>query len=541
MPGKDIIYGEQARKKLQDGVNKVANAVKVTLGPKGRNVVIGKRYGYPVATKDGVTVAKEIELKDALENQGAMRCKETASKTNDVAGDGTTTATVLAQAIVNEGMRHIEKHSNSLAINRGIEKAVQAVVDHLDSIKTPVTLDNPEMVEFVASISGNDPEIGKIIAEGFVKVGPNGIMTLETTKLSKTELTIVEGLQFDKGYENAWFLGPDASKSKVELEDVYILFWERRISSHNEIMSLLESAAKTQKAILFVVDDISEDALSMILLNHIKGVVKSCVVRAPGYGQRRKDLLSDMSVATGVKYLTGDAGIKLESLSFTDLGKAKKVVISKDDTLIIEGAGTPEEVKARVDSLKTSLETAESPSEQERIKERIAKLSAAVGIIKLGALSESELTEKRYRYEDALNATKAALEQGIVPGGGLALLHCQNALNALEPSNITNDYDENLGVSIVKKALEAPIRTIVENAGHSPEVVLSEISKSFYLKGYDAKTGEYVDLIKAGIIDPVKVTKSAIQNAASIAGLILTTEVLIVDSPEEEKNEPRDY
>jgi chaperonin GroEL len=530
MSAKNLIYDEMARRALERGVNKVADAVKVTLGPKGRNVVLDKKWGSPTITKDGVSVAKEIELEDPYENMGAQLCKEVASKTNDVAGDGTTTATVLAQAIVNEGLRYVAAGGNPIAVKRGIDKAVEFVVGEIAKASQKVT--DKEQVEFVATIAGNDAEIGKHVAEAMDKVGKDGVITVEESKSRETNLEVVEGMQFDRGYISPYFV-TDPERMEAVLENPIILIHEKKISSAQDFLPFLEKLAAARRPILIIAEDIEGEALATVVLNKIRGVLQIAAVKAPGFGDRRKAMLEDIAILTNGQFISEDLGTKLENVTIDMLGTAKKVVISKEDTTIIEGAGTKDAVIGRINQIKEQVKNTESNYDREKLQERLAKLSGGVAVIKVGASTETELKEKKHRYEDALSATRAAVDEGIVPGGGTTLLR---AADAIVTEGITGD--ELTGLQIVKRALEAPLRTIAENAGMEGSVVVSKVRELKAPMGLNAATGEMVDLVKAGIVDPAKVTRSTIQNAASIAGLVLTTEALVVDKPEPKKAMP---
>jgi chaperonin GroEL len=527
MPAKNLLYDENARRALERGVNKVAEAVKVTLGPKGRNVVLDKKWGSPTITKDGVTVAKEIELEDAYENMGAQLCKEVASKTNDVAGDGTTTATVLAQAIVNEGLRYVSAGGNPIAVKRGIDKAVEQVVAYIKS--QAQTIKDKEQVEFVATIAGNDNEIGKQVAEAMDKVGKDGVITVEESKGRETTLDIVEGMQFDRGYVSPYFV-TDPERMEAVLERPLILLHEKKISNAQEFVGFLEKAAATRRPILIIAEDIEGDALATIVLNKIRGVLQIAAVKAPGFGDRRKAMLEDIAVLTSGKFVSEDLGTKLENVTIDMLGTAERVVITKEETTIIQGAGSKEAVLGRIGQIRSQIEKTDSNYDREKLQERLAKLSGGVAVIKVGASTETELKEKKHRYEDALSATRAAVEEGIVAGGGVTLLL---AAGSLSTEGLT--ADEATGLAIVKRALEEPIRQIARNAGLEGSVIVEKVRNSEAGFGLNALNGEIVDLVKAGIVDPAKVTRSTIQNAASIAGLVLTTETLVVDKPEPKK------
>ena len=530
MPAKTLLYDENARRALERGVNKVADAVKVTLGPKGRNVVLDKKWGSPTITKDGVTVAKEIELEDPYENMGAQLCKEVASKTNDVAGDGTTTATVLAQAIVNEGLRFVAAGGNPIAVKRGIDKAVDHVVAEIKSISQPIK--DKEQVEFVATIAGNDNEIGKHVAEAMDKVGKDGVITVEESRGRETTLEVVEGMQFDRGYISPYFV-TDPERMEAILENPLILIFEKKISSAQDLLGFLEKAAASRRPVLIVAEDIEGDALATVVLNKIRGVLQIAAVKAPGFGDRRKAMLEDLATLTNGKFISEDLGTKLENVSIDMLGTAKKIVITKEDTTIIEGAGTKDAVMGRIALIKSQIEKTDSNYDKEKLQERLAKLSGGVAVIKVGASTETELKEKKHRYEDALSATRAAVEEGIVPGGGVTLLL---AAGKLKPESTSGD--EQTGLLIVKRALEEPLRQIAKNAGLEGSVIVEKVRAAKAGFGLNAVTGEIVDLVKAGIVDPAKVTRSTIQNAASIAGLVLTTETLVVEKPEARKSAP---
>jgi len=528
MAAKNLLYDENARRALERGVNKVADAVKVTLGPKGRNVVLDKKWGSPTITKDGVTVAKEIELEDPYENMGAQLCKEVASKTNDVAGDGTTTATVLAQAIVNEGLRYVAAGGNPIAVKRGIDRAVDHVIATIKSLSQPIK--DKEQVAFVATIAGNDGEIGKHVAEAMDKVGKDGVITVEESKGRDTQLDVVEGMQFDRGYISPYFV-TDPERMEAILENPLILIHEKKIGNAQEFLGFLEKAAATRRPILIIAEDIEGDALATTVLNKIRGVLQIAAVKAPGFGDRRKAMLEDIAVLTNGKFVSEDLGTKLDSVTIDMLGTAKKVVITKEETTIIEGAGTKEAVLGRISLIRNQIEKTDSNYDREKLQERLAKLSGGVAVIKVGASTETELKEKKHRYEDALSATRAAVEEGIVAGGGTTLLR---AAMKLDPKGVTGD--ELTGLLIVKRALEEPLRQIAKNAGYEGSVIVEKVRGAKENFGLNALNGEIVDLLKAGIVDPAKVTRSTIQNAASIAGLILTTETLVVDKPEPKKS-----
>ncbi len=527
MPAKTLAFDEVARRALERGVNKVADAVKVTLGPKGRNVILDKKWGSPTITKDGVTVAKEVELEDPYENMGAQLCKEVASKTNDVAGDGTTTATVLAQSILNEGLRYVAAGGNPIAVKRGIDKAVEAVVANIKATAQPVK--DKEQIEFVATIAGNDNEIGKQVAEAMDKVGKDGVITVEESKGRETSLEIVEGMQFDRGYISPYFV-TDPERMEAVLENPLILIHEKKISSAQDLLPFLEKVAQARRPIILLAEDIEGEALATVVLNKIRGVLQIAAVKAPGFGERRKAMLEDIAILTKGSFISEDLGTKLENVTIDMLGTAKKVVITKEDTTIIEGAGSKDEVMGRISQIKAQMENTESNYDREKLQERLAKLSGGVAVIKVGASTETELKEKKHRYEDALSATRAAVEEGIVPGGGTTLLRSQSVLDALNAEG-----DELTGVNIVRRALEAPIRQISENAGLEGSVIVEQVRSAKAGIGLNAATGEMVDMVASGIVDPAKVTRSTLMNAASIAGLMLTTEAMVAEKPEKKK------
>ncbi|MFQ3582735.1 MAG: chaperonin GroEL [Chloracidobacterium sp.] len=526
---KQVIHGEESRQAILRGVNQLADAVKVTLGPKGRNVVIEKKFGSPTITKDGVTVAKEIELKDALENAGAQMVREVASKTSDVAGDGTTTATVLAQAIFREGARLVAAGHNPMALKRGIDRAVEAAVARVKDMSKPV---KGEAIAQVGTISANgDKQIGEIIAEAMKKVGKDGVITVEESKSLETTLEVVEGMQFDRGYLSPYFV-TDAERMEASLENALILIHEKKISAMKDLLPLLEQVARQGKPLVIIAEDVDGEALATLVVNKLRGTLQVCAVKAPGFGDRRKAMLEDIAVLTGGQVISEDLGIKLENVKLEDLGRAKRVTIDKDNTTIVEGAGKAEKIKARVEQIRVQIENTTSDYDREKLQERLAKLVGGVAVIKVGAATETALKEKKARVEDAMHATRAAVEEGIVPGGGVALLRAQKGLENIE----VGEDEERFGVQIVRRALEEPLRQIAINAGMEGAVVVnrvaSEKSESF---GFNAATGEFEDLVKAGVIDPAKVTRTALQNAASIAGLMLTTEALITELPEEKK------
>jgi len=537
---KQIVHGEESRQAILRGVNLLADAVKVTLGPKGRNVVIEKKFGSPTITKDGVTVAKEIELQDSLENMGAQMVREVASKTSDVAGDGTTTATVLAQAIYREGVKTVAAGANPMAMKRGIEKAITVIcgaIDpktgerakgELDKLSKPVTGD---VIAQVGSISANnDDTIGHIIAEAMKKVGKDGVITVEESKTLETQLEVVEGMQFDRGYLSPYFV-TDPERMEVTFENTYILINEKKISSMKDILPLLEQISKSGKPLLIIAEDIEGEALATLVVNKLRGTLQVAAVKAPGFGDRRKAMLQDIATLTGGKAITEDLGIKLENVKMEDLGQAKKVTIDKDNTTIIEGKGKHADVEGRVKEIRSQIDKTTSDYDREKLQERLAKLVGGVAIIKVGAATETEMKEKKARVEDAMHATRAAVEEGIVPGGGVALIRCVTALDKLKVEG-----DEQIGVNIVKRALQEPLRWIAENAGEEGAIVLGKVNESKDNNfGYNALTGEYEDLVKAGVLDPTKVVRTALTNAGSIAALMLTTEALVADITEEKK------
>ncbi len=525
---KQISYSDEARRKIQAGIDKLADAVKVTLGPKGRNVVLDKKFGSPTITKDGVTVAKEIELEDPFENMGAELVKEVASKTSDIAGDGTTTATLLAQSIYREGLKNVTAGANPMALKRGIEKAVDAVVEYLNSIAKPVK--GHTEISQVATISANgDTTVGNLIADAMEKVGKDGVITVEEAKSMETTLDVVEGMQFDQGYLSPYFV-TDAEKMEVSLEDPYILIHEKKISIMKDMLPLLEKIARTGKPLLIIAEDVEGEALATLVVNKLRGTFTCAAVKAPGYGDRRKAMLEDIAILTNGKAITEDLGIKLENITLDDLGKAKRISIDKDNTTIVEGAGKQSDIKGRINQIKRQIEDTDSDYDKEKLQERLAKIAGGVAVINVGAATETEMKEKKARVEDALHATRAASEEGIVAGGGVALLRAIPKLDELKLKG-----DERVGVNIVKRALEEPIRKIAENAGAEGSVIVEKVKGEKQNVGYDAQKGEYVDMVAAGIIDPAKVTRTALQNAASISALLLTTEALITDIPEKDK------
>jgi chaperonin GroEL len=529
MAAKMVVHSEKARRSILDGVNTLAEAVKVTLGPKGRNVVLDKKFGSPTITKDGVTVAKEIELEDKLENIGAQMVREVASKTSDVAGDGTTTATVLAQSIFREGLKTVAAGANPMALQRGIQKATESVVEEIKKMSKPV---KGEAIAQVGTISANgDRTIGELIAEAMNKVGKDGVITVEEAKTMQTELEVVEGMQFDRGYLSPYFV-TNADRMEAVLEDALILIHEKKITALRDLLPLLESVAREGKPLLIIAEDVEGEALATLVVNKLRGTLNACAVKAPGFGDRRKAMLQDIAVLTKGKAISEDLGIKLENIKIEDLGRAKRIVVDKDNTTIIEGAGKQSEIEGRVKQLRAQIEETTSDYDREKLQERLAKLVGGVAVIKVGAATETELKEKKARVEDAMHATRAAVEEGIVPGGGVALLRGQKALDNLK----LDDADEQIGVQIVRRALEEPLRQIVNNAGHEGSIVVEKVRADKNPNyGFDAASEGYRDLVKAGVIDPTKVTRTALQNAASIASLLLTTEAVVAEYPEEKK------
>jgi chaperonin GroEL len=528
MPSKELYFSVDARAALKRGVDQLAEAVKVTLGPRGRNVVIDKKFGAPTITKDGVTVAKEIELFDPLENMGAQMVKEVATKTSDIAGDGTTTATVLAQAIFREGLKNVTAGVNPMALKRGIDKAVAAVVEDLKKLSLP-TAGKKEIAQVGSISANNDPEIGNLIAEAMEKVGKDGVITVEEAKGLETTLETVEGMQFDRGYLSPYFV-TDPEKMESVLEDGYILIHDKKIASMKDLLPILEKVAQLGKPLLVIAEDIEGEALATIVVNKLRGTLRICAVKAPGFGDRRKAMLEDVAVLTNGKVISEEVGFKLENTVVNDLGRAKRIVVDKDDTTIIDGAGDADKIQGRIKEIRATIEKSTSDYDKEKLQERLAKLAGGVAIISVGAATESEMKEKKSRVEDALHATRAAVEEGIVPGGGVALLRAQKALKALK----LDDADEQIGVGIVRRAIEEPIRIIVQNAGAEGSIVVEKVRASKDNNyGYNAQTDSYEDLVLAGVIDPTKVTRTALQNAASIAGLLLTTEAIVVEKKEE--------
>ncbi len=531
MPAKDVTHGEEARRALLSGVNTLANAVKITLGPKGRNVVLEKSFGSPVITKDGVTVAKEIEL-DGLQKVGAAMLREVASKTSDVAGDGTTTATILAQAIVREGLKTVAAGANPMALKRGINAAVEAAVGEIQKMSKEI---KGEMIAQVGAISANnDKNIGGIIAEAMGKVGKDGVITVEEAKSIETSLEVVEGMQFDRGYLSPYFV-TDPDRMESIMEDAYILLHEKKISSMKDLLPLLEQVAKGGKPLVIVAEDVEGEALATLVVNKLRGTLQGCAIKAPGFGDRRKAMLEDIAILTGGKVISEDLGIKLENVRLEDLGQVKKVTIDKDNTTLVEGAAKPEDIAGRVKQLRTQVEETTSDYDREKLQERLAKLVGGVAVIKVGAATETELKEKKARVEDAMHATKAAAEEGIVPGGGIAFVR---ALGALEDMKL-EDEDEQIGVKIVKRALEEPVRQIAQNAGHEGAIIVGRIRESKQTNfGFNAETEQFEDLVESGVIDPTMVTRTALQNAASISSLLLTTEALVTEVPEDKTDVP---
>ena len=527
---KQLLFSEEARRAILKGVELLSKAVKVTLGPKGRNVVLDKKFGSPTVTKDGVTVAKEIELKDPYENMGAQMVKEVAEKTSDNAGDGTTTATVLAESIFKEGLKNVTAGANPMALKRGIDKAVDAIISELKKISKPINLKDKKEVSQVAAIAANnDAVIGNHIADAMEKVGKDGVITVEEAKSIETTTKVVEGMQFDQGYTSPYFV-TDAERMETVLENPAILINEKKISNMRDMLPLLEQIAKTGKPLLIISEEIEGEALATLVVNKIRGTLSCCAVKAPGYGDRRKAMLEDIALLTGGKAITEDLGIKLENVKLDELGQAKRVTVDKENTTIIEGAGKQSAINGRIAQIKKQIEDSDSDYDKEKLQERLAKLSGGVAVINVGAATETEMKEKKARVEDALHATRAAVEEGVVPGGGVAFLRCVKALEGLNLKG-----DEKIGVSIVKRALEEPIRQIVENSGQEGSVIVQKIASEKTNVGYNVQNAKFEDMIQAGIIDPTKVTRTALQNAASIAGLMITTEALVSDMPEEEK------
>ena len=529
MSAKDVKFHDTARNRVVRGVNILADAVKVTLGPKGRNVLIERSFGAPVITKDGVSVAKEIELKDKFENMGAQIVKQVASKTADVAGDGTTTATVLAQSIVQEGMKYVAAGMNPMDLKRGIDKAVAAVVDELKKLSKTIT--TSKEIAQVAALSANaDEAVGKIIADAMEKVGKEGVITVEDGKSLENELDVVEGMQFDRGYLSPYFINnPD--KQVAALDDPFILIYDKKISNIRDLLPVLEQVAKASRPLLIIAEDVEGEALATLVVNNIRGILKTAAVKAPGFGDRRKAMLEDIAILTGATVISEETGKQLEKATLEDLGSAKRVEVHKENTVIVGGAGDPKRIEARVKAIQAQIEQATSDYDREKLQERVAKLAGGVAVIKVGAATEVEMKEKKDRVDDALHATRAAVEEGIVPGGGVALLRARAAVGELKGANA----DQDAGIKIVMRALEAPLRAIVSNAGEEPSVVVAKVLEGKGNFGYNAATGEYGDLVEIGVVDPTKVTRTALQNAASIAGLILTTDATVAELPKEEK------
>ncbi|GAC1313198.1 MAG: chaperonin GroEL [Chloroflexota bacterium] len=526
MPAKQLEYSEDARRALKRGIDALADAVKITLGPKGRNVVLDKKFGPPTITNDGVTIAKEIELEDPFENMGAQLLKEAATKTNDIAGDGTTTATVLAQAIVNEGFKNVTAGANPLLLKRGIERGVAAVVDNLKSMSTPVA-DQTKIAQ-VASISAADEEIGRLIADVMDKVDKDGVITVEESKTLKFETEYVEGMQFDRGYISAYFIS-DSQRMTAELDEPYILITDKKISAISDILPVLERFLQVSKNLVIIAEDVDGEALATLVVNKLRGTLNVLAIKAPGFGDRRKAMLEDIAVLTGGKVISEEVGRKLDSTTVQDLGRARKVQSNKDDTTLVEGRGSEEAIKARIQQIRAQINETTSDFDREKLQERLAKLAGGVAVVRVGAATEVELKEKKHRVEDALSATRAAVEEGIVPGGGTAFIH---SLSALDPVIAELSGDQKTGAHMLRRALEEPLRRICANAGAEGSVVVEEVKRQGPGKGYDASKGEYADMVERGIIDPLKVTRSALENAASIATMILTTETLITELPE---------
>ncbi|MCH8162652.1 MAG: chaperonin GroEL [Proteobacteria bacterium] len=528
MSAKEIKFGDDARQRILKGVNILSNAVRITLGPKGRNVVLDKSFGAPTVTKDGVSVAKEVEVKDKFENMGVQMLKEVASKTSDIAGDGTTTATVLAQSIVTEGLKSVAAGMNPMDLKRGIDKAVIAVVKELENNSKPC--DDQKSIAQVGTISANDDSaIGDIIAEAMSKVGKEGVITVEEGSGLENELDVVEGMQFDRGYLSPYFINNQQSMS-VELEEPYIMLHDKKISNIRDLLPLLEAVAKSSRPLLIVSEDVEGEALATLVVNTIRGIVKVAAVKAPGFGDRRKAMLEDLATLTGGTVISEEVGLTLEKVGLDDLGSAKRVVITKDDTTVIDGAGKKSDIESRINQVRKQIEDSTSDYDSEKLQERVAKLAGGVAVIKVGAATEIEMKEKKARVEDALHSTRAAVEEGVVPGGGVALLRALKALDGMKGDN----EDQNIGINIIRRAMQEPLRQIVMNAGGEPSVVVNEVLKRKDNEGYNAATDEYGDMIKMGILDPTKVTRSALQNAASIAGLMITTEAMVAEAPKDD-------
>lgn len=529
MSAKEVRFSDDARNPMVAGVNILANAVRVTLGPKGRNVVIERSFGAPIITKDGVTVAKEVELKNKFENMGAQMVKEVASKTSDVAGDGTTTATVLAQSILAEGMKAVAAGMNPMDLKRGIDKAVIAAVEELKKISKPCS--DQKAIAQVGTISANsDDAVGKIIAEAMAKVGKEGVITVEEGSGLENELTVVEGMQFDRGYVSPYFVN-NAQNMSAELEDPFILLVDKKISSVREMVPVLEAVAKAGRPLLIVSEDVEGEALATLVVNNVRGIVKTCAVKAPGFGDRRKSMLQDIGILTGAKVISEEIGLSLEKALLEDLGRAKRIVITKDDTTIIDGAGKKADIQSRIEQIRREIDASSSDYDKEKLQERLAKLAGGVAVIKVGAATEIEMKEKKARVEDALHATRAAVEEGVVPGGGVALIRALQAIKNLKGDN----EDQNTGIAIARRAMESPLRQIVTNAGDEASVVLAKVIEGKANYGYNAATGQFGDMIEMGILDPTKVTRSALQNAASIAGLMITTEAMVAELPKKDE------
>jgi len=535
MPAKQLEFNAEARARLKRGVDQLAEAVKVTLGPKGRNVVIDKKFGNPTVTKDGVTVAKEIELEDAIENMGAQMVKEVATKTSDLAGDGTTTATVLAQAIFREGLKSVTAGSNPMSLKRGIDRAVETVVEELKKISVPTSGNKKDIAQVAAISANNDPEIGKLIADAMEKVGKDGVITVEEAKGLETTLETVEGMQFDRGYLSPYFI-TDPEKMEAILEDAYILIYDKKISAMKDLLPVLEKVAQAGRPLLIIAEDIEGEALATLVVNKLRGTLKVCAVKAPGFGDRRKEMLIDIAKLAGApQVISEEMGLKLENATINDLGQAKRIVIDKDNTTIVGGKGKHDVIQGRIREIKAQIDKSTSDYDKEKLQERLAKLAGGVAVINVGAATETEMKEKKARVEDALHATRAAVEEGIVPGGGVALLWCQKTLDRIKGT----DDDEKIGVDIVRRSLEEPMRMIAQNAGAEASIVVGKVKESKDKNfGYNAQTDSYEDLVAAGVIDPTKVTRTALQNAASIAGLLLTTECVVVEKKEKEKAPP---
>jgi chaperonin GroEL len=535
MPAKQLEFSAEARARLKRGVDQLAEAVKVTLGPKGRNVVIDKKFGNPTVTKDGVTVAKEIELEDPIENMGAQMVKEVATKTSDLAGDGTTTATVLAQAIFREGLKSVTAGSNPMSLKRGIDRAVETVVEELKKISVPTSGNKKDIAQVAAISANNDPEIGKLIADAMEKVGKDGVITVEEAKGLETTLETVEGMQFDRGYLSPYFI-TDPEKMEAVLEDAYILIYDKKVSAMKDLLPVLEKVAQAGRPLLIIAEDIEGEALATLVVNKLRGTLKVCAVKAPGFGDRRKEMLIDISKLAGApQVISEEMGLKLENATLNDLGQAKRIVIDKDNTTIVGGKGKHDVIQGRIREIKAQIDKSTSDYDKEKLQERLAKLAGGVAVINVGAATETEMKEKKARVEDALHATRAAVEEGIVPGGGVALLWCQKTLDKLKGT----DDDEKIGVDIVRRSLEEPMRMIAQNAGAEASIVVGKVKESKDKNfGYNAQTDSYEDLVAAGVIDPTKVTRTALQNAASIAALLLTTECVVVEKKEKDKAPP---